>query len=68
MLTFSQSQLSAFLIQDRPDGRRLGQRFCDYFQLHKVTNPDDKVWINRVYNAQDLDAEKMIDSRTDYMQ
>ena len=44
---------------------RYGQEFHQYMKLEKVTDPKDKLFCDRLFNANDKLAKKMITSRTD---
>lgn len=48
------------------NGQRIGQRFYDYMELHKVTSPANKAWADRLYNATDEAAKFMIKCRLNY--
>ena len=50
-MKFSKTLVDRFFNEDKPDARRLGQRFFDFFKLEKVTSDKDKKWADRVYNA-----------------
>ena len=42
------------------NGQRMGQQFYDFMELHKITNADDRVWCDGLYNASDKAARQMI--------
>lgn len=44
----------------RADGRRLGQHFYDYMELHKITDSTQKVWCDQLYQVNDGVARQMI--------
>lgn len=39
---------------------RLGQHFHNWAELHKVVNPEDKAFCDRLYNADDNRAGRML--------
>lgn len=49
-----------------PNGQRIGQRFYDFMELHKVTSPANKDWADKLYNASDEAAKFMIKCRLNY--
>lgn len=65
-LTFSHSQWKKF----RHDNKllRYGQQFYQHFKLEKITNPEDRVWCNRLYRASDEVAKAMVKERIDKTQ
>lgn len=63
MLTFSKSEVNNFRFKD--DGQRYGQSFYNYFKLHKITNSQDKLFCDKLYNADYETAKVMISSRID---
>ena len=36
-------------VRKAPDGRRWGQHFYDYLEMHKMTSPANKAWADRLY-------------------
>lgn len=46
----------------------LGQAFHRYFKLDKITNEEDKNFCDRLYEMGDEEAQKVIESITDYLQ
>lgn len=42
------------------NGQRMGQQFYEFMQLHKITDADNKVWCDTLYNASDKAARQMI--------
>jgi hypothetical protein len=49
-----------------PNGQRIGQRFYDFMELHKVTSPANQDWADKLYNASDEAAKFMIKCRLNY--
>lgn len=45
---------------------RWGQAFYGYMDFHKVTHPANKAWCDRLYQADDATAKKMVESVTDH--
>ncbi len=67
MMMFSQSEVDRFRHNNK--SKRYGQDFYDFMKLHKITNPQDKMFCDRLYNEPDDDkAKAMIVSRTDKTQ
>lgn len=57
------------LIQDfKMKGLRLGQAFHQHFKLDKITNEENKIFCDRLYEADGDEARKMIETITDYGQ
>ena len=65
---FSKSEVQAFFQQDRENGQRLGQRFHTYFKLDKIQNESDKIWCDRIYQADGSIARAMIEKSVDQTQ
>ena len=63
MITFPISQVSKFVHKNK--SLRYGQAFHQHMKLHKISNPQDKEFCDRLYNATDEKAKAMIISRTD---
>lgn len=65
-LTFSRTEFKKF----RHDNKllRYGQQFHQYFKLEKITNPEDRVWCNKLYNASNDVAKDMVKERIDHTQ
>lgn len=42
------------------NGQRFGQQFYDFMELHKVQDPDNKVWCDALYQASDHVARQMV--------
>lgn len=38
--------------RSKRDTRRLGQRFYDYFKLHKLTRSEDCIIADKIYNGE----------------
>lgn len=66
MLTFTASFLAQFK-KIHPE-LRYGQEFHQWARLDKITNTEDKFFCDKLYEAGDMLAKAMIDSRTDYTQ
>lgn len=49
-------------------GLRLGQAFHQYFKLEKITDQENKIFCDRLYESSGDEANKMIESITDYDQ
>ena len=65
-MKFSKSMVELFFKNDSPDGRRLGQRFYDFFRLHNVQDPKNKAWADKLYNAPSTaQVRRMIHNSTD---
>ena len=47
-------------------GKRWGQSFYDFMQLHKITSTEAKVWSDRLYNAKDDVAKQMVKTSIDH--
>ncbi len=67
-IEFPKTRFDAFCQEIKtPNGQRLGQRFYDYMELHKVTSQANKVWADRLYNiSNDEAALFMIRCRLDH--
>lgn len=62
MIEFPLTRYTAFRKQFNPDaGLRLGQAFHTYMQLDKCVQ--DKAFCDRLYNADETTARRMIESR-----
>lgn len=48
------------------NGMRWGQAFYGHMELHKLTSPTTKAWCDKLYNADDETAKKMVESVTDH--
>lgn len=66
MITFSKSEVDRFKHTNKH--LRWGQQFHQKFKLHKVTEPKDKIWCDKLHYAGDEEAKKMVASRTDPVQ
>lgn len=49
-------------------GQRLGQAFYNFIQGHKVQNANDKAFLDKLYQTDNAEAKKMIESITDFSQ
>lgn len=58
----------AFVQDFKLKGLRLGQAFHNHFKLEKITNEEDKVFCDMLYNVDDGKACKMIESIMDHGQ
>lgn len=64
MITFPNTQYKKF--NHANASLRWGQAFYNFMKLHKVTNPQDKEFCDRIYNeADDNRARMMVISRLD---
>lgn len=64
MIMFPISQVVRFKYKHK--SLRYGQAFHNFMKLHKVTNPQDKEFCDRLWNERnDEKAKAMIISRTD---
>jgi len=63
-----QSGKGAFTQDLKMEGLRLGQAFHQHFKLDKITNEENKIFCDSLYEADGDDARKMIESITDYTQ
>lgn len=59
------SRFKAFQ-HNQNDGRRYGQHFYDYMELHKATSAFDKLWCDKLYNANNKLARQMILNAIDF--
>lgn len=66
MIMFSESEVKRF--QHKNKHLRWGQAFYNFMKLHKVKDPQDKEFCDRLYNAPDEKAKAMVTSRTDRTQ
>lgn len=62
MILFSESIVKGFVHTN--NGQRWGQAFYGYMKLHKVENEEDKIFCDKLYNADDGTAKAMVASRT----
>lgn len=58
----------AFVQDFKYKGMRLGQAFHTHFKLEKITNEEDKIFCDRLYEMDGDEARKMIHLITDYFQ
>ena len=65
MMQFPKTRVMDFRHTNK--AQRWGQAFYDYMELHKVTDPDEKVFCDKLYNADNDTAKMMVASRTDPM-
>lgn len=63
-----QNGKGAFVQDFKLKGLRLGQAFHQHFKLEKITNEQDKMFCDILYNATDEKANIMIASITDHSQ
>lgn len=69
MLMFSKSEVDQFYrLFKNTKYLRCGQYFYQHFKLGKVTNEEDKIWADRLYNADSDIAKAMIAEHTDMTQ
>lgn len=64
-ISIPMSRYRAFT-KDRTDARRWGQQFYDFMKLEKVTDPDNKVWCDALYNAKEHVARQMVLASIDH--
>lgn len=46
--------------------QRWGQMFYEFMELHKVTDKDNKIWCDMLYNASDRTARQMVLASIDH--
>lgn len=63
MITFPATAIALFRHTD--NFLRYGQAFHQHMKLDKISNLKDKVFCDKLYNADDELAKQMIASRTD---
>lgn len=64
MIIFPKSRIDQFVHTNQD--LRWGQQFYQHMELHKCTNPEDAVFLDRLYNADDETAKAMVRDYTDY--
>lgn len=68
-IVFPASRIREFY-RDNPTwkekGLRLGQAFFNYMELHKVVNEQDKAVCDALFNADNIRANNLIISHTDW--
>lgn len=64
-IRFPRSRVLAFM-RAHISGMNIGRTFYKFMELDKITNPNDKAYCDRLYNATTSDAHKMIIARTDW--
>lgn len=64
-MSIPKSRLDRF-VYDRDLGTRWGQQFYDYMELHKVTDPFNKVWCDKLYEVRDQLARQMVLNSLDH--
>lgn len=52
-------------VYDKTLGTRWGQQFYEYMGLHKITNPFDKVWCDKMYEVGTHMGRQMVLSSLD---
>lgn len=52
--------------QRKPNAGRFGQQFYEHMELHKVTNPEDKEWCDKLYNIADKYGRQMVLAAIDH--
>lgn len=65
MLTIPLTRVNEYMAQPAVPGQRAGQRFYDFMQLDKCTDPEVKEWADKLYNAPSSEAYAMIAAVTD---
>ena len=63
-ITIPRSRYNQF--QRVPNAQRWGQQFYEFMELHKVTDPDNKIWCDLLYNASDRTARQMVLASLDH--
>lgn len=69
MLTFPGTRVKQFYKENplwKEKGLRLGQAFHNFMELHKITNPEDKLFCDTLWEASNTIANHMIICRTDW--
>jgi hypothetical protein len=66
MLMFPKTQVAKFAHTNK--ALRWGQAFHRFMKLEKISNPQDKEFCDRLYQAADEKAKAMVQSRTDHSQ
>lgn len=64
MISIPYSRFKAF--KPTTQNQRWGQAFHDYMEFDKVTDAEDKVWCDRLYNAGFNEAQSMVYAVMDY--
>ena len=64
MLTIPASRVKAF--RQPLNGLRWGQALYGELELYKLQNPETKAWADKLYNADDTTAKKMVEAVTDH--
>lgn len=64
-ITIPKSRYKQFT-KDRNDPRRWGQQFHAFMELEKVTDPDNKVWCDVLYNATEHVGRQMVLASLDH--
>ncbi len=64
MLSIPKSKFDQF--KHKNASKRWGQAFYDFMKFNKVTNPIDKPFLDKLYNATDDVAKAMVQSRIDH--
>ena len=52
-------------VYDKTLGTRWGQQFYEFMELHKITNPFDKVWCDKMYEVGTHMGRQMVLSSLD---
>lgn len=65
-MNISQSTIKQFRALKRDPHLRMGQALYNFLKLEKVKNPENVTWANKLYNASDDEAAKMIEAATDH--
>ncbi|BEG72655.1 hypothetical protein [Pseudomonas phage PA1C] len=63
-ITIPYTRLASFKNLDK--NLRWGQAFHSHMELHKITNPEDKEWCDKLWNADDRTAADLLASVVDY--
>lgn len=58
-MTIPKSRFNQFQYK-RELGTRWGQQFYEFMELHKVTDPFDKLWCDKLYEANHILGRQMV--------
>lgn len=60
MINLSMARVNEYFSKPPVPGQRAGQSFHDFFELNNLTDPNDKLWADKLYNATSTEAYVMI--------
>lgn len=66
MISIPYSRIKQFHATDYPVSMRHGQALHAFLELDKIQDVDDRIWCDRLYNADESTAIKMIEAVTDW--